>query len=117
VISYGPLIDRTHQAWKLHAANIGVVLAIVIHAVPRWVLHGIPDRQIAVYAGASALIAAASVFLYFGTVRCPTCGANWVWRAAKQRPGRWLEWLHEQQICPVCGSNDDLPPNIRRRGP
>lgn len=112
---YGPLIDRTHQTWKLHVANIGVALGIVIHAVPRWFFHGIPARDFAVYSGLSALVAAAGVFIYFGTVRCPFCGTHWVWRAAKQRTVRWLEWLHEQQVCPVCGSSGDLPPSDNRR--
>jgi hypothetical protein len=94
-----------------------VIVAIVVHAVPRWVLGGIPDRRIAVYSGASALIAAASVFVYFGTIRCPTCGANWMWRAMRQRVTRWLEWFQEQQVCPVCGSSGDPYPGHRRRGP
>lgn len=114
---YGPLIDRTRQTWKLHVANIGVASALVIHAVPRWFLHGIGGRLFAVYSGVSALVAAAGVFIYFGSVRCPDCGAHWVWRAAKQRPVRWLEWLHEQQVCPVCGATGDLPPDDRWRRP
>jgi len=113
---YGPLIDRTHQTWKLHVANIGVASAIVIHAAARLFFHGKPDRLFAVYSGVSALVAAAGLFIHFGTVRCPVCGAHWVWRAAKQRALRWLEWLHEQQVCPVCGSNGDLPSDNRCRG-
>ena len=114
---YGPLIDRTHQTWKLHVANVGVGLAMAIHAVPRLFFRGVPDRLLAVYSGVSALVAAVGVFIYFGTVRCPVCGANWVWRAAKQRAVRWLEWLHEQQVCPVCGSDGELPSANRRSGP
>jgi len=109
VSSYGPLIDRTHQAWKLHLATIGVVLAIVIHVVARLFLRGITGRELALYSGASAIIAAVSLLIFFGSVRCPVCRANWIWRAARQRSGRWLEWLHEQQVCPVCGSSGDLP--------
>jgi hypothetical protein len=111
---YGPLIDRTHQTWKLHVANIGVVLALAIHAAPRLFLHALTERRLAVYSGVSALVAAAGVFIYFGTVRCPDCGAHWVWRAARQRAIRWLEWLHEQQVCPVCGSDGKLPSAERR---
>jgi len=114
---YGPLIDRTHQTWKLHVANVGVGLAMAIHAVPRLFFRGVPDRLLAVYSGVSALVAAVGVFIYFGTVRCPVCGANWVWRAAKQRAVRWLEWLHEQQVCPVCGSNGERPSDNHGRGP
>ena len=111
MVTYGPLIDRTHQAWKLHAANAGVVLAIFIHVIPRWLLGGVTAREIAIYSGVSAVIAALSVFIFFGTIRCPACGANWMWQAIKERTGGWLSWFHEQQVCPVCGSGAELPPN------
>jgi hypothetical protein len=113
VISYGPLIDRTHQAWKLHAVNIGVLLAIVIHVVARWFLPGITGRELALFSLASAVIAAGSLIVFFGTVRCPACGANWVWRATRERAGRWLEWLRDQQVCPVCGSSGNVLSNRR----
>lgn len=116
MISYGPLIDRTHQAWKLHAVNIGVFSAIVIHVVARWFLHGITGRQLAILSGASAVIAAASLLIFFAAVRCPVCGANWVWRATRERAGRWLEWLREQQVCPVCGSSGNVPSSRWRAG-
>jgi predicted RNA-binding Zn-ribbon protein involved in translation (DUF1610 family) len=115
VISYGPLIDRTRQAWKLHAVNIGVLLAIAIHVIARWALPGISRRELALFSGASAVIAAVSLLIFFGTVRCPACGANWVWRATRERPGRWLQWLHEQQVCPVCGSSGNVPSDRRSR--
>lgn len=114
MINYGPLIDRTHQGWKLHAVNLGVLLAIVVHVMARWFIHGITGRELAILSGASAVIAAGSLFIFFGTVRCPVCDANWVWRATKERAGRWLEWLREQQVCPVCGSSGNVPSNSRR---
>jgi hypothetical protein len=117
VLGYGPLIDRTHQAWKLYTANVSVVVALVVHAVPRWLLHGTPSRAIAAFAGVSAAIAAFSVYLFFRAVRCPVCGAKWVWRAVRQRPGRWLDWLREQQVCPVCGSNGEALAQDRRAEP
>jgi hypothetical protein len=116
VSNYGPLIDRTKQAWKLRTANVGVVLAIVIHVVPRWLLHGVSGREIAIYAGVSALTAAVSLFVFFATIRCPVCGANWMWRAAKQWPGSWMDWLRRQQICPACGS-DGVPGPSEASGP
>lgn len=116
MISYGPLIDRTHQAWKLHAVNIGVLLAIVVHVLARWFLRGITGRELAILSGASAVIAAASLVIFFGTVRCPVCGANWVWRATRERSIRWLEWLREQQVCPVCGSSGNVPSSHWRAG-
>jgi hypothetical protein len=117
VSSYGPLIDRTHQAWKLHVATIGILSAIAIHVVARLFLHGITGRELAVYSGASAVIAAVSLFIFFLSVRCPGCRANWIWRATTHRAVRWLQWLHEQQVCPVCGSSGDRPPDNHQSGP
>jgi predicted RNA-binding Zn-ribbon protein involved in translation (DUF1610 family) len=111
VLNYGPLIDRTNQGWKLRAANVGVVLAIIVHVVPRWFLHRMSHREIGIYAGVSAVIAAVSLFIFFGTIRCPVCGANWMWRAVKQRAGGWLEWLRNQQVCPACGWNGGQLPD------
>jgi predicted RNA-binding Zn-ribbon protein involved in translation (DUF1610 family) len=105
LVSYGPLLDRTHQGWKLHAANVGVAVAIIIHVVPRWFLHGVTGKEIGIYSGVSALVAAISLVVFFGTIRCPSCGANWMWRAAKQGAWRWLEWLRAQEVCPNCGSS------------
>lgn len=110
---YGPLIDRTHQGWKLHVATLGIVLAIVVHVVARLFIRGITAGELAFYSGASAVIAAVSLCVFFASVRCPACRANWVWRAIRQRPGRWLEWLQEQQACPVCGSSGAMPPDNR----
>lgn len=106
---YGPLIDRTHQAWKLHLATIAVAAAIVIHVIARLFVPGITGRELAACSGASAVVAASGLFIFFRSVRCPDCGAHWIWRAVKDRSGRWLEWLHEQQVCPVCGSAGGLP--------
>lgn len=110
---YGPLIDRTHQGWKLHVATLGMVLAIVVHVVARLFIRAITGGELAVYSGASAVIAAVSLCIFFASVRCPACRANWIWRAIRQRPARWLEWLQEQQACPVCGSSGAVLPRNR----
>lgn len=114
---YGPLIDRTHQGWKLHVATLGMVLAIVVHVVARLFIRGITGFELAVYSAASAVIAAVSLFIFFASVRCPACRANWIWRAIRQRSGRWLEWLQEQQACPGCGSSGDVSPDSRSARP
>ena len=111
-------VKRSIAVYARFACGTHVALAIALHVVARWFVPGITGRELAVCSGASALIAAVSLFIFFGAVRCPACGAKWVWRAVRQRAGRWLEWLHEQQVCPVCGSVGDLlQPNNRWKGP
>ena len=37
------------------------------------------------------------------SIRCPACGARWLWLAVKeQRTGSWLAWLMSQTQCPIC---------------
>lgn len=36
-------------------------------------------------------------------IRCPSCGARWVWLGFKgQNAMQWLPWLLNQAECPVC---------------
>jgi hypothetical protein len=117
MVSYGPLLDRTHQAWKPRAANAGIVVGILIQFVPRWLFQGLSDRQTLIYTGVSCAVIAVSLFISFGTIRCRACGARWMWRAAQQPAGRWLSWLRAQQACPTCGGTGELGPNSRSRVP
>ena len=116
MVSYGPLLDRTHQSWKLRLSNLGVLLATGIIVVP-FFFYDAASRAVGIYSGLGALIAAISLFISFGTIRCPTCGSRWLLRAAKQPAGRWLQWLRAQQVCPSCGTGGTLPSNNRWRGP
>ena len=39
------------------------------------------------------------------SIRCPTCGSRWFWRAMSTQPsGNWLNWLVAQKGCPKCGA-------------
>lgn len=38
------------------------------------------------------------------SVRCPDCGARWMWMAVRrQSVGQWLRWLTTLSACPTCG--------------
>ena len=122
VVNYGPLLDRTHQAWKPRASNLGIALGVAIMVAALWRFDYLShadslDSRVVVYLGISSLIIAVSLYLSVGAIRCPSCGDRWMWRALKIASGRWLHWLRDQQACPACGASGDLPPNKRWRGP
>jgi hypothetical protein len=38
------------------------------------------------------------------SIRCPYCGARWLWLAAsKKHDAGWFDWLMSQSTCPICG--------------
>jgi hypothetical protein len=122
VVNYGPLLDRTRQAWKPRASNLGTALGVAIMVATLWRFDyfshpdSLESRAVA-YLGISSLIIAVSLYLSVGAIRCPSCGDRWMWRALKIASGRWLHWLRDQQVCPACGARGDLPPDNSRRGP
>ena len=113
-MDWGPLLEQTHQVWKFHAAMIGVCIAVLIEAVPFF--YSLTNGQVALVAGAGALVAFISLAILFLGLRCPACGSLWMWRAAKQPQSTWLHWLRAQQACPACGRLA-VPSNNRSRGP
>lgn len=122
VVNYGPLLDRTHQAWKQRASNLGVLLGAVVMTATLWRYDyfshaGSLDPHAVIYLGISCVIIAASLYLSVGAIRCPSCGDRWVWRALKLASGRWLHWLRAQDACPACGASGELPPDNRWRDP
>lgn len=59
-----------------------------------------------------ATLTAFSIFLGFFVscvaFRCPRCGLNWGWHAARRRPSmEWPEFLWKWTKCPECGYAED----------
>jgi hypothetical protein len=113
-VNWGPLLEQTHQVWKLHTAMIGVGISVLIEAAPFF--YAFTSRQAAVCAGLGALVALISLAVLFLGLRCPACRSHWMWLAAKQPHSNWLLWLRAQQVCPGCGRLP-VPSNNRWRGP
>ena len=99
---WGPLLDRTHQVWKLHVMIGGVLVACAIEVIP--FLHASTAKETAIYGGLGAFVAFISLLIAFAGIRCPVCGSRWVWRAATQSHVNYLAWLRAQRACPDCGS-------------
>ena len=120
VVNYGPLLERTHQAWKQRASNLGVLLGAIVMTATLWRYDYFShadslDPHAVIYLGISCVIIAASLYLSVGAIRCPSCGDRWIWRALKLASGRWLHWLRAQDVCPACGARGDLRPDNRWR--
>lgn len=118
VVNYGPLLDRTHQAWKQRASTLGVLFGAVVMTATLWRYDYFSntdslDPHAVVYLGISCVIIVASLYLSVGAIRCPSCGDRWIWRALKLASGRWLHWLRAQDVCPACGASGELPPGAR----
>lgn len=114
VVHWGPLLERTHQAWKLRALMIGSAIAVLLEAAP--LVYTFTKQQATLFAGLGALVAFTAFAIPFVGLRCPACRSPWMWRAAKQRSTNWLRWLQSQQVCPDCGRLAVASDN-RRRGP
>ena len=99
---FGPLLERTHQTWKLTASTAATVLGVGVYFLPNAFHSGVPNLWVV---GCSILLCAGSSVLFLWTVRCPVCRANWVWQAAKQRSTNWVDWLRQQHRCPSCGAS------------
>ena len=102
------IIYRTKQSWKLHASLALILVAAVAEtlATLRSMAGTVSSRDVALICGLGALLALGGLFLYFGSIRCPACGARWMWRAAtSSKPGSIGKVL-TAVACPDCGAPD-----------
>lgn len=91
------------QAWKIAVAAVAMLVSVGL-TVARWL-------EVPAVRNFDGWVTAATVILMFGalalaswTVRCPTCGARWVWIAVSERDHRdWLPWALGLEFCPRCG--------------
>jgi hypothetical protein len=111
---WGPLLEQSHQVWKLHASVIGGCIAAAFIAAPHFLT--LSEGQALLCIGLGTFAAFIGCAIMFVGLRCPACGSRWMWRAAKQPQAGWLLWLREQRVCPACG-RAPVPSNNRWRGP
>ncbi len=103
--SWGPLLSRTHQRWKMRAMMIGTPVAGLLIVAP--FAGPFTPGEAALCDGISGVVALMSIGIPFVGIRCPNCGCHWLWRAATQSQTNWLSWLRAQQVCPECAKEFD----------
>src|SRR2546429_6091862 len=78
-VNYGPLLEQTHQTWKVRAMMIGVSAAVLLEAVPLLFTFG--KGAALLFSGLGAWMALISLVIAFVGIKCPGCGSHWMWRA------------------------------------
>jgi len=88
------VIATTGQSWKIGA---GLVVTLGSVAAMYWGLNNLetPGTNLPILFAAISPFAALGAFaLLAAAVRCPECGARWIWRAvSRQSSDKWLPWL------------------------
>lgn len=95
------IIRKTGQRWKLGMAFGGLLIGGVIMFSG---LSLLASNQAAVFAVLGGIGFGVAGFVYGCTaIRCPNCGARWVWLGVSGKSsGQWLNWLLNQSSCPKC---------------
>lgn len=107
------VIGRTGQAGKAVIALGGLILGGAISLLPLQ-FFGEPASTPAVLVKLGAALFSLGCFFYgCRAIRCPACGARWVWDAVSGRAvNAWLASLLRTPNCPSCGHPDRRrPPN------
>jgi predicted RNA-binding Zn-ribbon protein involved in translation (DUF1610 family) len=97
------LIRRSGQTWNIAVAGLCLLVAAIATGLAQIGLQSVGTAL-----EWTALIGAVSGLgaLVFGSlaVRCPDCGARWVWMAVSERDhNEWMPWLLTLHACPRCG--------------
>jgi len=106
------VIGRTGQAGKAVVALGGLLLGGAISLLPLPQLAATSTPAALLKFGA-ALFSLGCFFYGCRAIRCPACGARWVWDAVSGRAvNAWLASLLRTPNCPGCGHPDRRrPPN------
>lgn len=97
------MLKDTGQWWKLQLTIGAIVVGFVLMSVGIIYLQrpkiGFLFVVIGLAVGISAFVFACL------TIRCPSCGARWFWRAvSNRRAGDWLLSLLRVERCDACGN-------------
>lgn len=97
-------IKKTGQLWKGVVSGALALLGVLTMLAGVAILDGErPTSFIAVITG--IILGILGIVIAFIGIRCPKCGAPWVWLAVRsQHAGAWLTWLMSQDRCPRCNN-------------
>ena len=95
------MLARSGQLWKVVGATCAVFLggAALLYGVA----SDTADRAGLLWIVAGMLLAFGGLTFACAAVRCPKCGARWVWMAVSQRSSsEYGTWLVALSRCPKC---------------
>jgi len=100
------VITRSGQAPKALCAFVGFMLGGSLAFLGNFLHPSTSPYGVLFQIGGTAV--GLAFFVYGCTsVRCPSCGARWVWDAMRRKSvNAWLPSLLGSRVCPVCGYPD-----------
>jgi hypothetical protein len=104
---------RTGQVWKFWLMPIGTILGAVILLWTEAHKNSLSGSEFFMALIFSVLVEAISLIFPIIGIRCPRCGARWLWIAVSRSGND--KWFHQlfQTSCPSCGFNGEIP--IKRK--
>ena len=100
------LIVRTGQAPKL-AAGIALLLGgFVLMLSGALLLEPLTMAKLLSLSIATFILGAAGFAYLCLAIRCPDCGARWLWLLASRRPGSPAHFDFRSDRCPLCANRE-----------
>lgn len=99
------LLEMSRQKWKLRTLIVGLAVGGILGAYDVFVVEleaAISPFPLLV----GLMIFWSSAAFACISIRCPSCGARWLWRAVNSRGsigGGWMVQLMSGEHCPECG--------------
>lgn len=103
------LIVRSGQGWKALLVLCGSMLSLGSLLTGFLLLDDQPALAVFFILGGVGIFVGSMLFACI-SIRCPHCGARWVWLSLKQEDvGDWLVAVVAQRVCRVCQRSAVLP--------
>ena len=97
------IIRHSGQMWKLHLATLGLAISGIGMVAAKVEINSMSPAHFAEAMIGSVLVGLAAIAFACGSVRCPRCGARWVWMVVNgEAHDAWVRWLSDLRRCPKC---------------
>src|SRR3989442_13938875 len=97
------IIRHSGQMWKLHVATLALAVSGIGMVTSKIQINSISPIQFAGTMIGSVVVGLAALVFACSSVRCPRCGARWVWMAVSgEGHEAWVRWLSNLRRCPQC---------------
>jgi hypothetical protein len=95
------VIVQTGQLWKVAVSLAAVIVGGTGAVIAMTIVGTNPGHPLNLFSLALGGFGLAFAWM---SIRCPNCGARWVWLAMRHHAlGQWQPWLVGLTACPSCG--------------